>query len=114
MSTVEKLGCPLAPLEAPLAPLDPLAPVEPLAPLEALPLLGDEALLLLGEVVEELLPPEALPEALSSGLLLLAPALEPLPELLPPVEELELCAEATLAIAKSAAAVAVPTTFNNI
>ena len=57
-------------------------------------------------------PPEALPEDLLSvalGLELLdpdAPVLEP--------EEPELCAIATLASAKSAAAVAVPTTLNDI
>lgn len=57
-------------------------------------------------------PPEALPEDLLSvalGLELLepdAPVLEP--------DEPELCAIATLASAKSAAAVAVPTTFNDM
>jgi hypothetical protein len=116
LSTDEKLGDALEPLDAPLL-------GEELAPLEALPLgdaLGEE-LELLGEELElellgeELEPPDALlPE---EPLLPVAPALEPvepdaplLPPLLPPL----LCASEALASAKSAAAVAVPTTFNNM
>jgi hypothetical protein len=118
LSTDEKVGEALAPLEA-------LLLGEALAPLEALPLgdaLGEELELLgeellgeelLGEELlgEELEPPEALlPE---EPLLPVAPALEPVePDapLLAPV----LCANEALASAKSAAAVAVPTTFNNM
>jgi hypothetical protein len=109
LSTAEKLGASFA---APVAPalgeaLEPLAALpllgEALEPLEAPPLLGDA----LG-VELELEPPEALlPEAL---LLPVAPALEPDLSLLAP----ELCASETLASAKSAAAVAVLMTFNNI
>lgn len=93
--------------------------VLPVAPVELLPVA-------LGEEVEELLLPVALgvelelaPALLSvevlpvaDGLLLpvVAPTLDPL--LVPPVAELELCAEATPASAKSAAAVATPTTLN--
>jgi hypothetical protein len=78
-------------LEAPLAP-DEEAPPDAEAPPEA-------------EV-----PPEAL---LPVSLLVLpvAPALAPV-ELLSPTEEPVLCASETLAIAKRAAAVAVPTNFN--
>ena len=69
-----------------------------LAPLAALG--ADE----LGEADEE---PEAPPEALPEDLLSVALGLELAPE---PV----LCAAAMLASAKSAAAVAVPTTLNNM
>ena len=112
LSTDEKLGEALELLDAPLL-------GEVLAPPEALPLgdaLGEE-LELLGEELElellgeELEPPDALlPE---EPLLPVAPALEPVePDapLLPPL----LCASEALASAKSAAAVAVPTTFNNM
>ncbi len=104
MSTDEKSGEALEPLEALLLG-------------EAVELLGDE-LELLGDALEllgeELEPPEALlPE---DPLLPVAPALEPVepdaPLLAP--EEPELCASETLASANSAAAVAVPTTFNNM
>jgi hypothetical protein len=79
-----------------------------LEPLDAL-LLGDDALELLGEVLEPL--GEVL-EPLGDAL---EPLEAPLPEepLLAP-EEPELCASEAPAIANSAAAVAVPTTFNNI
>ncbi len=103
LSTDEKLGEALELLDAPLL-------GEVLAPPEALPLgdaLGEE-LELLGDELE---PPDALlPE---EPLLPVAPALEPVePDapLLPPL----LCASEALASAKSAAAVAVPTTFNNM
>lgn len=125
LSTDEKLGVELeAPLDAPgdedelddppaaLGDEDELeSPEEPVA-------LGEEELeappelLVLGEDEELEAPPEALPEDLLSvalGLELLepdAPVLEP--------DEPVLCADATPASAKSAAAVAVPTTFNNM
>ena len=114
MSTDEKLGEALEPLEALLGDEllgDALGLLELLGDaLGLLELLGD-ALELLGE---ELAPPEALlPE---EPLLPVAPALEPVepdaPLLAP--EEPELCASETLASANSAAAVAVPTTFNNM
>jgi hypothetical protein len=101
LSTDEKVG--VEELEAP-ALEDPPAVLGDDDELEEPPAeLGDEEL----EA-----PPEALPEDLLSvalGLELLdpdAPVLEP--------EEPELCAIATLASAKSAAAVAVPTTLNDI
>jgi hypothetical protein len=118
LSTAEKLGvCELAPL-LPVAPEE--APAEPLLP-EAL---GVELLLpvalgveLLPEAPVELLPDaEDPPLALSEGLLSVALVLEPLDPDAPllVLGVLELCASATLASAKSAAAVAVPTTLNNI
>ena len=114
---------PEAPLDVPPleAPLDeglellllPLALGEELAPEDAPP--ADDGLeLLLPLALGEELPPEEAPELVPVDLLLsLAPALELDPEL-PLAPEVELCAIATLASAKSAAAVAVPTTFNNI
>jgi hypothetical protein len=84
---------------------------------EALELLGDalEPLELLGEALELLGEVLELPELLGEALELLGEALEepvdPDAPLLAP-EEPELCATATLASAKSAAAVAVLTTFN--
>jgi hypothetical protein len=109
LSTDEKFG------EA-LEPLDALLLGEELAPPEALELLGDalEPLELLGDALELLGEALELPELLGEALELLGEALEPLePDapLLAPVEP-ELCATATLASAKSAAAVAVLTTFN--
>jgi hypothetical protein len=81
-------------------------------------LLGEDEELLLGE--DELLeaPPEALPEDLLLSVALgleelLLPVALGLEELLLPVP-LVLCADATPASAKSAAAVAVTTTFNFI
>lgn len=113
MSTDENVGVPLA-----LAPLEELGE-DALGEAEDEELLGEE---LLGEA-DELLeaPPEALPEDLLSvalGLELEAPP-EALPEDLLSVAlglelEPEVCAAATPARANSAAAVAVPTTLNNI
>jgi hypothetical protein len=122
LSTSEKLGvleaaAPEAPPDAPL-PADglallPLALGVELAPEEAPPEDdGDELLLPLALGVE--LAPEDAPELLSEGLLSLAPALELDPDAPLAPEEVELCAIAALASANSAAAVAVPTTFNNI
>jgi len=107
LSTDENVGVPLA-----LAPLEELGE-DALGEAE-----GEE---LLGEDEELEAPPEALPEDLLSvalGLELEAPP-EALPEDLLSVAlglelEPEVCADATLARAKSAAAVAVPTTLNNI
>jgi hypothetical protein len=113
LSTDEKLGEALEPL----APLEALLLGDALAPPEALELLGDalEPLELLGEALELLGEVLELPELLGEALELLGEALEepvdPDAPLLAP-EEPELCATATLASAKSAAAVAVLTTFN--
>ena len=116
LSTDEKLGVEL--LDAPLEALGEEDEPEALGDEDELepPALGEEELeeppeLLLGEDEELDAPPEALPEDLLSVALGLelepdAPVLEP--------EEPEVCADATLARAKSAAAVAVPTTFNNM
>lgn len=88
---------------------------EPLAPLEALP--GDEEELLLGEdelPLEALPPLEELPLDMPEEPLELPVALGEdlsLPEA-PVEDEPELCAMETLASAKSAAAVAVPTYFS--
>jgi hypothetical protein len=69
------------------------------------------------ELLPEVLPEaEAPPLALSAGLLSVALVLEPLDPDAPllVLGVLELCASATLASANSAAAVALPTTVNNI
>ena len=100
MSTDEKLGAAPAPAEAPLLG-------------DALGVLGD-ALELLGVELELVPPALLLPE--EPLLLPVAPALEPVEldlSLLAPDEPL-VCASETLASANSAAAVAVPTTFNNM
>jgi len=106
LSTDEKLGVEVLPVAPPVAPPDALEDEGEAALGEA-----DEELLLgellLGEAEEELeAPPEALPEEdlLSVALGL---ALDPLL-----LSVLVLCAAATPASAKSAAAVAVTTTFN--
>jgi hypothetical protein len=113
LSTDEKLGVwPLAPLEAPaFGALEASAFGALEAPPDALPSDDLPAALLSDDLPAALLSddlPAALPEdapaELSEGLLSVALGLD----------ELGLCAAATPASAKSAAAVAVPTTFNNM